>query len=167
MIIPYGEFYFTPDQRIKFRDGELWKTWAEQYPFLFDEQDCSYAKNQAPFGYFFIEWLGAILIYQATGHRSLQGSYGFPNHIGKRKVVQKLLSKDACEIIFDQAKYHSQPPDLLVYAPNFSNYFFCELKGPGDRLRINQTSYYQEIEKVSGKRVYLLRLKELNLPANK
>ena len=52
-----------------------------------------------------------------------------------------------------------QGPDLLVYARDFSDRFFCEVKGPGDRLRPEQKSKLGALATVSGKPVRLLRLK--------
>lgn len=33
----------------------------------------------------------------------------------------------------------------------------CEVKGPGDRLRESQAQYFQALQEVSGKPVYLIK----------
>ena len=52
-----------------------------------------------------------------------------------------------------------QGPDLLMYAPDMSDWFFCEVKGPGDRLRSQQMSKFEALTTASGKPVRLLHLK--------
>ena len=53
----------------------------------------------------------------------------------------------------------AQPPDLLMYAQDLSDWFFCEVKGPGDRLRAEQLSKFEALAETSGKAVRLLHLK--------
>ncbi len=48
---------------------------------------------------------------------------------------------------------------LLMYAPDMSDWFFCEVKGPGDRLRSEQMSKFEALAEVSGEPVRLMHLK--------
>ena len=46
-----------------------------------------------------------------------------------------------------------------MYAPDLSDWFFCEVKGPRDRLRPVQVNKFEGLAMVSGKPVRLLYLK--------
>ena len=50
MLHELGTFPFSVDQRERFRQGELWRSWAEQYPMLFDADDQKLALGQASMG---------------------------------------------------------------------------------------------------------------------
>ena len=56
-----------------------------------------------------------------------------------------------------------QAPDLLMYAPDYSDWFFCEVKGPTDRLRSEQREYFEAIAELCGKKIGVLRFRELKL----
>jgi len=122
---------------------------------LFDEIDRRYFENQSKYGYGFVEALAAIFLYDATGYISISGSYCYENQTAKRQIVRRLVSPDTWNLINQPKKYNSQPPDLLAYAPNSKDYFFCEVKGPGDRIKRTQELYFEELMKISGKPVYL------------
>ena len=55
-------------------------------------------------------------------------------------------------------KAESQCPDLALYLPDFSDWFFCEVKGPTDRLSPAQKRYFSRLEDVSGKPVRSIKL---------
>jgi len=48
-------------------------------------------------------------------------------------------------------------PDLLVYAPDYSSFFFCEVKGPGDTVRPKPAEFFRVIESKCGKPVVIAR----------
>ena len=61
-------------------------------------------------------------------------------------------------ILRDRTEHgRAQGPDLLVYARDFSDWFFCEVKGPGDRLHPEQKRKFEALAAASGKPVRLLR----------
>jgi hypothetical protein len=135
----------------------LWADWLERYPELFDEKDKQFFRNQAIFGYGFVEMLAIIFLYNATGYASIFGSFGWQTQPRKNLLVQELVSDKAWELITKMGEYHSQPPDIFAYAPDKSDFFFCEVKGPGDRLRETQVQYFQLLQEVSGKPVYTIK----------
>jgi hypothetical protein len=145
---------------------ELWRTgtlaaeWAGRYPELFDELDVRLVETQAQFGHHFVEWLAAILLYHTTGYLSLVSKSEFDKHRRKREIVEKVLPADVVTVLRDRTKLgYVQGPDLLVYARDFSDWFFCEVKGPGDRLRPVQERKFEALATASGKPVRLLRLR--------
>lgn len=156
-------FPFSPRQREAFTadDSSLISRWATEYDFLFDEMDLSTARNQAPIrkgGYHFYEWLAAILIYQATGMLSLVEGYQGMKHTRKQSVLRELLTDEQRNLILNTDKaFKAQAPDLLVYAPDYSSFFFCEVKGPRDKLRPNAESFCRAIESACGKPIVIAR----------
>jgi len=61
----------------------------------------------------------------------------------------------------------SGQPDLFVYRMETKSWFFCEVKGPGDRIRKNQEKWIADFSNdvhgrcISGKRIRVLRLREV------
>lgn len=49
------------------KSGRLAPEWARKYRELFDEDDVRLAKSQGRYGWHFVEWLAAILLYETTG----------------------------------------------------------------------------------------------------
>ena len=49
---------------------------------------------------------------------------------------------------------------MLVYQPDLSDWYFCEVKGPTDRLRPEQEEYFEALSQVSGKEIKILRFQE-------
>ena len=48
-----------------------------------------------------------------------------------------------------RTEFHVQLPDLLVYAPDRSRFWFAEVKGPGDRLRdVQKRSHARIVERL-------------------
>jgi hypothetical protein len=154
-VFPYKE-----EQHDKFRTGKLWQEWARQYPDIFDTDDARLAQSQAAHGYHFFEWLAAILIFQSTGYLSLVEKYEFSNHQRKHEILKKLVMDDVFKLITDKTS-KAQNPDLLVYSPSLTDWFFCEVKGRKDRLRQVQKDYFAELENISGKQVYVIQFKLL------
>ena len=109
------------------------------------------------------EWLAAVVMYETTGHFSLQQKYQF-KHKKKRETLNKLGASELIEF-FEHQKEQGygglQAPDLLVYQPDHVDYYFCEVKGPTDRLRKEQERYFRALEEVTGKSVYLFHVTEM------
>lgn len=159
MMVIFWDLKYSEKQRQQFRTGELWRDWVEQYTNIFDKDDLRLATSQAHLGYHFFEWLAAILIYQETGFLSLVEKYGFANHNRKRVILRELVSPELFRLITNQSK-GAQNPDLLVYSPDLSDWFFCEVKGPNDRLRHVQEVYFTELLKATGKQVRIAFFKQ-------
>lgn len=153
-----GIFAVHPHQKERFISGELWREWVAQYRnMLFDEDDYRLAENQAALGYHFYERLAAILIFQSMGYYSLVEEYEFKKHKRKQNILHQLVSADLLALIDNRETYGNvQCPDLLAYAPDFSDWFFCEVKGPKDRLRSRQEDYFRAIVEVTGKSIRLI-----------
>jgi hypothetical protein len=150
----FGSICYTEEQRLQFKGGGLPKEWAEQYPEFIGADDIRVAK--ASRRYHFFEWLAAIVVFNATGHISLIEKWGCKNHKRKEAVLDKLLP---AEVINKIRNEHT--PDLLCYKPDFSDYFFVEVKGHNDKLRPKQLASIDLLEKLTGKTVYLLEIKKM------
>jgi hypothetical protein len=59
---------------------------------------------------------------------------------------------------YQRLKKSMQAPDLLAYKPDFSDWFFCEIKGGLDRLREEQLKHFETLSALSGKPVYLIKI---------
>lgn len=78
-------------------------------------------------------------LHHATGYRPLVGKYEFANHPRKREIVEALLPAPVLETLqYRTIHGNVQSPDLPMYAPDRSDWFFCEVMGPGDRLRAHR-----------------------------
>jgi hypothetical protein len=153
----FKEFTFTyhPNQRLRFRDGNLLHEWSERYRQLFDEDDLRLARSQR-YTHFF-EWLAAVLLYEATGFLSLLEKYETACHPRKVAVFRKTVPQPVFDYVMAN---RAGIPDLFVYAPDRSNWFFCEVKGASDRLADRQRLRANELRAITGKEVALLWLKE-------
>jgi len=111
-------------------------------------------------GYHYFEWLAAILIYHTTGMLSLVEKYEFKTHKRKRKVLLKLTSSKIFKYIINRGNEgHIQCPDLLVYTSDYQDWFFCEVKGPTDRIRPEQTEFFRELSEVTGRDIKFVKFK--------
>lgn len=156
-----AEFTYGTAQRDRFREGSLHKEWADRYPMLFDEQDVESANNQASGGYHFVEWLTSILLFETFGYLSLVEKYQYTYHPKKYKIFSKIAPPSVLEFIDERAKTDkTQGPDLFVYSPDESQWFFCEVKGPKDKFRESQISYFNELYRVTGKSIGTVQLVE-------
>lgn len=160
-------FPFDPAERAVFTKthSPLIAEWAAKYDCLFDADDIRVARNQAPAdkgGYHFYEWRAAILLFEATGMLSLVESYQGLKQQRKQRVLEKLLSDEQRRLILNVDRaYKAQAPDLLVYKRDYSAFFFCEVKGPGDRLRPHAAAFYQAIGEACGGPVTIARFVRL------
>jgi hypothetical protein len=163
MMVELGTIYSSQKQRELFKNGPLRQTWAKQYPQIFDFDDQRIAESQP--NYHFFEWLCAVLFYNTFGYLSLLEQYEFKIHSEKQKKLATILPEPLVRFILDhKAHTGAQCPDLLVYAPDFSDWFFCEIKGPGDKIGNKQKALFEEIVNRTGKEIGLLCFRErLNL----
>jgi hypothetical protein len=152
------EFPYGGALRKRFRSGKLITEWARRYPRLFDERDVQIANNQKR--YHFFEWLAAVLLYESTGYLSLIEKYETESHVRKIRLFRKTVPPHVYDFVIAN---RVGAPDLFAYAPDYSDWFFCEIKGARDRLRSHQISCCNTLEKISGRKVRLLILKEIRL----
>jgi len=160
-IVDIGAVEIQRTQQARWLSGSLAPEWKRTFPELFDEDDLRLAQGpQGPKGYHFVEWLAAIVLHHTTGYLSLVSKYEFRNHPAKQRVVAQLLVPEVRAALRDRVEHGSaQPPDLLMYAPDLSDWFFCEVKGPGDALRPEQVRKFDALAAMTGRPVRLLRLR--------
>lgn len=136
-------FVFRKSQRELFRSGELVRQWRTRYPKLFDEDDERVLRTEHQRQYNFYEWLAAVLTFEATGYLSLVAKYTAKNHPLKNAQLRKALPVAVANWVFEN---ESGQPDLFVFSENYGDWFFCEVKGPGDRMRENQVEWRSGFE---------------------
>lgn len=108
----------------------------------------------------FFEWLGAIVLYQRRGYLSLVEQYQFKKHKHKQSILSQLNFPGLQKAMEYQRRINkTQAPDLLAYKPDYSDWFFCEVKGGKDYLRQTQKDHYIKLSELSGKPIYLLEFK--------
>ncbi len=149
---------FTTSDRLhqRWRDRILAPEWAAAYPWLFDHDDLRIANTQAHLGYHYFEWLSAVLLFHTRGVLSLVEKYTFRSHARKRRVVESLCDARSVRFLLNRGRESLvQCPDLLVYKPDLSDWFFCEVKGPRDSLREEQLSLFDRVREATGKRVFV------------
>lgn len=151
-ILPF-HFCYNAEQRRRFIAGDRGPIWSARYPQLFDADDCRLCRSQCKDGYHFFEWLGAILLYEATGYWSMVQKYGSKNHRRKLAIWEKLAPVKSLP---DSYGY----PDLFVFAPDHRDWYFCEVKGAQDKLRAHQLATFRQIYEVTGKPIRVLSLTE-------
>ena len=161
-LLNYGTFCVSSRQRERFASGELWQQWGSAYPFLFDEDDLRLVKNQADGGYHFYEWLAAILIYHSTGYLSLIEKYQSENHKHKKEILRAINSPLLNHALLLRDNDRAVVcPDLLVYSPDFSDWFFCEVKGGKDRVRKTQEQDHRALYNLIRRPIRLIYFKTL------
>lgn len=146
-------FTYATSMRERFRDGSLMREWASRYPQLFDVDDVRIATNQRN-GHF-VEWLAAVLLFESTGYHSLVEKYGCKSHPRKLEPYRSRVPVDVREYLDEEID--GGAPDLFVFDPAGTDWFFCEVKGPTDRVRAIQTSCWKTLERMSGRDVRLLQ----------
>jgi hypothetical protein len=143
--------YYPPTLRARWPDP-LAKEWKSSYETIFDDDDLRLASSQQR--NHFCEWLVAVCLFHQHGVYSLLEKYGYGNHERKVAVLQQLMGLRDRQFIQGMAKeLQAQPPDLLVYRPDYSEYWFAEVKGPGDRLKPKQRESHDRIRSKLGARV--------------
>jgi hypothetical protein len=160
----YAIFRTNDTHRDLFCKGHLVEEWSHIYPMLFDAQDKRIALNQRHLGYHYHEWFAAILIYHTTGLLSLVEAYAYKSHKRKRKILETLISGDALDFVASRGiSSITQCPDLLVYSTSRNECFFCEVKGPHDKLRPTQMKFFDELAQVSGKEIRVVHFQTLKI----
>jgi hypothetical protein len=154
----YATFFDNKGHRDSFINGNLVEEWYRLYPLIFDKKDRQIALNQHHLGIHYHEWFAAILLFHMKGFLSLIEAYAYKSHERKRKILESLVSGDALDFIASTGiSSVTQCPDLLLYKPDKSDWFFCEVKGPQDSLREKQIILFHELERVTGKNVYMFK----------
>jgi hypothetical protein len=54
--------------------------------------------------------------------------------------------------------FSTQCPDLFCYNKDRTDWFFCEVKGEGDRLKQEQANYFESIEMLSGEEIFIIKI---------
>lgn len=163
LIETLGPIPYHRALREQFRAGDLREEWLVEYPDLFDDADATTARNQ-PWAHFH-EWLGAVLLYTSTGYLSLAESYQFPKHERKQQIFRQLAPPEVQDAVLGRyIDEGPQCPDLVVYAPDFGDWFFCEVKGPNDSMRGEQIEFFESLALLTGQPVYVLELVEFRSP---
>jgi hypothetical protein len=125
------------------KSGDLAKQWMAECPELFGARDYRIVRNQSP--YHFGEWFVARH-YWKCGHRVLIEKYAFPSHPDAYRIASQLLGNAGIQFIHAK-RLSCQPPDLLVYQPDMSRFFFAEVKRGRDRLKLSQQKFFEELER--------------------
>ena len=88
--------------------------------------------------------------------------YQYKNHPHKQSIVKKLDFEDLRRVMdYQRLNDQVQLPDLLVYKPDFSDWFFCEVKGGTDRLRSVQEEQFNIFSELSKKPIYMIEIKPI------
>jgi hypothetical protein len=56
-----------------------------------------------------------------------------------------------------------QCPDLFVYSQGYSDWFFCEVKGPRDKISETQKKFYEALEKLAERPINIIRFRQSSL----
>ena len=154
-------FVSTDRLHQRWRDGILAPEWAAAYPSIFDHDDLRMAGTQAHLGYHYFKWLSAILLFHTRGLLSLVEKYTFRSHERKRRLIERLCDTSSVGFLLEGGRESLiQCPDLLVYSPDLSDWFFCEVKGPKDHVREEQVLLFHELERATGKKVFVVEIRE-------
>lgn len=153
----YAKFVTTESHRENFKSGNLVEIWSRIYPCLFDDKDLQIALNQRHLGYHYYEWFAAILLYHTKGLLSLVEGYAYRSHKRKWGIIETLVDEKTSNFLSRSGvSSATQCPDLLVYSADRSNWFFCEVKGPKDRLHQKQIDFFHELGCVTGKKIQIV-----------
>ena len=144
---------YSEEDRQRFRCRELSREWARAYPAIFDEDDLKLATGRQAETNHFFEWLAAVCLHQLTNYLSLVEKYDCRNHPRKHSLFLRIVGRT----VFDNVMANQAGiPDLVVYSPDRSDWFFVEVKGATDRLRPHQRSRMKELYNLTGKRALVL-----------
>jgi hypothetical protein len=161
-LVRYAEFEYDPAQRESFRRGELAQRWATDFPAVFDADDLRLAASQPRAHYF--EWLAAIRVFEENGYLSLIEKYQFKRHARKYTIFTSLVPQSVVRLFSSRYLGADQAPDLLCYASDMQDWFFCEVKGGHDRARATQSRDFTILEKMSGRPVRLIHFRSKPSP---
>jgi hypothetical protein len=143
-------FLYHPSQWERFKAGELAKDWVGRYAGLFDRDDVRIQTSQP--AHHFFEWLASVIFRESLGYHSLIEKYDSASHAEKRAKFERIAGASAyAEVMRDRTGV----PDLFVYAPDESTWFFCEVKGGTDSLRDHQVRRFEQLFHVTKRPVYV------------
>ena len=148
------QFAYHPSQHQLFRQGKLGPQWAKRYPDIFDKDDWRLHRTQHG-TYHFYEWLAAVLLRESTGYLCLIEKYTSLAHERKRKLLHRIVGSEVFDWIWE---HDAWAPDLFVYSLDFSDWFFCEVEGNKDKLRIPQLKQFHQLYQKTGRKVCVLSL---------
>lgn len=150
---------FSEAQRDLFRSGELRERWFTQYQGVcFDEADLEIARNQ-PKNHFF-EWLGAVFWNNALGWNCAVEKFEYSYHPSKFASFRRVVPADVRQFVSEEksaAFGETQCPDLLVFEPTGSDWFFCETKGEKEGFTTHQIAYFKSLSERTNKRIKVVR----------
>jgi hypothetical protein len=153
-------------ERERWKSGQLAPEWKARFPQLFDDDDLRITRKQCVHGTHFYEWCGAIELHRTTSYLSLVEKYEFGKssrsrvHLRKRPIVAQLLPPRVQDALSDRTPgRNTQAPDLLMYAEDRSDWFFCEVKGPGESVRPEQCAKFEWLAEMTSKPVRLLEFR--------
>lgn len=177
-VTDIGTLPVKHSQMALWREGSLGKEWKGRFgaDLGFDLHfDWFYEQQGKPFGFGFFETLAVIVLHHATGYLpGGSGDFRFPPPTKKeiaegrrdkfdvmrhKGIAEEVLPAKVLDVVRDQTESGTQAPDLLMYAPDYSDWFFCEVKGPGDRWQPGQPEKFASIAEASGKPIWLLQFK--------
>jgi hypothetical protein len=157
-----GSFEYQDCDWKLFQSRELVHIWAKKYSDLFDEQDVCRAINQGglsksgkPYHQHFFEWQAAVTLYERFRYLSVYEKYAFRSHKRKWAIVSRMLSSEVLDLL-EASVRTVQAPDLFVYTPDEKDWFFCEVKGPKDKLRVEQLAYFDQLSKLTERDVEVI-----------
>jgi len=158
-----GNFHYQDSDWDRFKRGDGVRLWAAKYPNLFDEKDVSRAINQGgfskrgrPYNQHFFEWLAAVTLFERFGYLSLYEKYAYrKSHARKWAIVSQLVPSDVLAFL-EKTTHGTEAPDLFVYTPDHADWFFCEVKGPSDRLRLQQQEVFDGLAQLTGKPIEII-----------
>ncbi len=153
-LTTYLSFELPFAQREDFRAGRLVGEWSSRYPTLFDARDTETALNQP--NYHFYEWATAVHLLENHGLHSVHEGYAYKSHPKKRDRVTSIVGAAWPRFVAGLGRYDAfRCPDLFVYRAGTDDWFFCEVKGPGDSLSDSQRTFFDELNAALGRPVCL------------
>lgn len=100
----------------------------------------------------------ALHFHKQLGWYSLVAKYEFAAHTRKGVIVERVLTPEVLDMLRDRQLHgHAQGPDLLVWAPDETDFFFCEVKGPGDSLGPEQRRKFAALAAITRRPIRILR----------
>lgn len=166
-----GPVPFSESQRDLWSARTLGRQWMQRYeaelPLYFNAECRRFVEEGRLVldGRGFFETLGALVLYHATGYLPLNSTWNFEFPVKEENaVVERLMDSDLLRLIRDHSTEvgQTQAPDNLMYAPDFSDWFFCDAKGPTDRLPKNERKKFEAIAEMSGRPVRLLHFRSMD-----
>jgi hypothetical protein len=156
-MIHLDDITFDLHERERFRSGDLIDTWCGAFPQLFTHEDVRITDNQRTRHYY--EWLSAVRVFARFGYLSLIEKYHCKNHPRANGIFEELVPAAVLSRLARAPdRPRTQPPDLFCYAPNRNDWFFAEVKGPGDKLRTPQEALIRDLEEITSREVRYIRV---------